>query len=98
MPHQGKATEKQLRAEKRNSRAKSRARRKKRKRLDRIDSCIGKIKHKDKYGAIAHLKKLNKADMSLYQCRHCKFWHIGHRNRKIQDRLDQLFGRVIRQQ
>jgi len=83
-----KLTEKQLRSAKRKAKAKRRARKK----MDRANSCTGKVRHANRYGAIAHLKKLGNAQMSLYQCRYCHGWHIGHQwtSGKIQSRIDQL--------
>ena len=83
-----KLTEKQIRSAKRKSRAKSKARKK----MDRAKSCAGKVRHKTRFGAIAHLKSLGHAQMGLYECRHCKGWHIGHQwtPTKVQSRLDQL--------
>ncbi len=81
-------TEKQRRNARRQTRAKRRARRK----LARANACIGKIKHADKYGAIAHLKRLNIANLSPYPCPHCKGWHVGHARQKIQLRIDQVLG------
>jgi hypothetical protein len=86
-------TEKQIRAGKRQARAKRRTQRRTRKKKDRINSCLGKIKHEDIYGAIGHLKRLNKADLGPYKCRYCRFWHIGHKNLKVQLRIDQLLSR-----
>ncbi len=62
--------------------------------ITRADSCTGKIRHRSRGGAIAHLKALGNAQMTGYHCRFCKGWHIGHSNRsgKIQARLDQLIG------
>ncbi len=85
-----KLTEKQIRSAGRKAKAKKRARKK----ADRDNSCAGKIRHADRYGAIFHLKKLGNGQMGLYQCRFCKGWHIGHQwtQNKVQARLDQLLG------
>ena len=60
----------------------------------RQDCCDGKIRHRNRTGAIIHLRKLNNAQMNLYPCPWCLGWHVGHSNRehKIQARLDQLLG------
>ena len=85
-----KMTEKQIRSAGRKSRATNKARKK----LDRANSCTGKVRHSKRYGAISHLKKLGHAQMGLYECRFCKGWHIGHQWNplKLQSRIDQLLG------
>lgn len=56
--------------------------------------CAGKMRHKDKTGAVIHLKKLKNAQMSAYPFEYCGGWHVGHSRHemKIQARLDQLLG------
>ena len=65
-----KMTEKQMRSAGRKSRAKNKARKK----LDRANSCTGKVRHSTRYGAISHLKKLGHAQMGLYEA---SFWDAG---------------------
>jgi hypothetical protein len=60
----------------------------------RENCCQGKVRHKDRTGAIIALKKMKNAQLSAYQCPYCHGWHLGHSHHpmKIQARLDQLIG------
>lgn len=76
----------------RNARQATRAKRRARRKHHFANACRGKIRHADQTGAIICLKRMNQADLSPYHCRHCGGWHVGHRGKKIQSRLDQIFG------
>lgn len=58
------------------------------------DGCTGKKRHRDKTGAIIHIKKLKEPGMKAYKCAKCGGWHIGHANWRdgLQSRLDRLIG------
>lgn len=56
------------------------------------NSCLGKVRHRDRLGAIIALKKINNHGLSGYYCRYCKGWHVGNNPKKIQLRLDQLLS------
>lgn len=56
----------------------------------KANSCTGKVRHKDRFGAIRALKKINHHGLSGYYCQYCKGWHLGNNPKKIQLRLDQL--------
>lgn len=62
----------------------------------RARQCGTKIRHKNRIGALIHLKKLKNAQMNAYPCPHCGGWHVGHSQKMehIQARLDQLLGKV----
>ena len=79
--------EKQIRSAKRKSQDRSKART----RGKRAKSYTGTVRHKTRYGAISHLNSLRHAQMELYECRHCKGWHIRHQwtPTKLQLKLDQ---------
>jgi hypothetical protein len=48
-------------------------------------SCLGKIKHKSRLSAEYVLDRMNGRDshlLEIYQCKVCKFFHIGHSQKK----------------
>ncbi len=58
------------------------------------DGCKGKKRHRNRKGAMIHIRKLKEPGMQPYPCKTCKGWHIGHASRAdgIQSRLDRLLG------
>lgn len=59
--------------------------------------CGNKIRHKNRTGAIIHLKKLGNAQMRFYLCPFCHGYHIGHSRtmEAVQARFDQLLGPAL---
>ena len=47
-------------------------------------AATGKVSHRDFYGAARHMRTLAKhelggiAALEVYQCGHCRGWHVGH--------------------
>lgn len=60
-----------------------------------VPKCAGKVRHKDKAGAVIALKRINNAQLSAYHCPTCKGWHLGRSRHpmKINARLDQILGK-----
>lgn len=58
----------------------------------KANSCTGKVRHRNRLGAIIALKKVNNRGLSGYACKYCGGWHLGNNPKKIQDRFDQLLG------
>lgn len=58
------------------------------------DDCRGKKRHRNRDGALIHMRKLKEPGMHAYKCPQCRKWHIGHTNRAdgIQSRLNRLIG------
>jgi hypothetical protein len=50
------------------------------KRRLRRKACDGKIAHPTKLGAQIHMRKVGgvKGGYGVYQCKHCRKWHVGH--------------------
>ncbi|SFF11932.1 hypothetical protein SAMN05216251_108241 [Actinacidiphila alni] len=47
----------------------------------RARSCDGKRRHQDRAAALAHrasLLALGDTRVTVYACRHCGAWHVGH--------------------
>lgn len=47
-------------------------------------SCVGKKRHQDQGGALAHRARLlarGDTRITVYPCRHCGGWHVGHHGR-----------------
>lgn len=64
--------------------------------MGRRDGCTGKVRHKSLLSAQIATKKTKNAQVQVYKCRCCHYFHIG-RSRDPwmkEKRLDQLFRRI----
>lgn len=51
-------------------------------------ACTGKRVHQRRCDATVHLRYLvssgaHRSRLSVYHCRHCKAWHVGHKNEDV---------------
>lgn len=72
------------------------SRRTKKKLRRKKPGCSGKVRHKDRVGALIARRKMKNEGLDVYgPCVHCGGWHVGHSNKewRIQKRLDQLMGK-----
>jgi hypothetical protein len=61
----------------------------------REKSCINKVRHPAKLGALIALRKMKNAQLEAYHCSFCGGWHTGHSSSftRVHARLDQLLGK-----
>lgn len=45
--------------------------------MKRNHGCNGKVKHGTKMSATVALRRIERDDLEVYQCRRCDCWHIG---------------------
>lgn len=52
-----------------------------------VVACTGKIAHETKAEALRVMRRRRlKRDMSVYRCKRCRKWHIGHSERRDLER------------